>query len=96
MVSKEMAFIGLAQKYEQMAEELKKVRELLEESMRDMGIDSYAQDKNTLAVYKIIKPQGTFIYYRDIDYKRTALEGEKGGTVLSKKEAEEAGFTLKK
>ena len=89
-------FVELAKKYEKQQEEISATREELTAVMAALGVDTYAQDPETLAVYKIIKPLGTFTYYRDIDYKRTALEGERGGTVLAKKEAEEAGFILKK
>lgn len=93
-MSKEMAFVELAKKFEKAQEELNLMREQLIAAMTDLGLDKYAQDPETGAVYKIFKPKGTFTYYRDIDYKRTALEGEKGGTPLSKKEAQEAGFIL--
>lgn len=88
-------FVQLAKQMEQQLKDLNSTRDQLNAVMTELGIDTYAQDPETLAVYKIIKPLGTFTYYRDIDYKRTALEGEKGGTVLAKKEAEEAGFRLK-
>lgn len=87
-------FVLLANEYEKASEELNALRERLNEAMVKVGVGNYAQDQNTGAVYKVIKPTGTFIYYREIDYKRTALDGERGGTVLSKKEAQEAGFTL--
>lgn len=95
MESNEQRFIRLAKESEVLSDQMNKVREELNSVMADIGINKYAQDPVTGAVYKVIKPLGTFTYYRDIDYKRTALEGEKGGTVLSKKEAQEAGFTLK-
>lgn len=88
-------FVELAKKMEQQQKDINITRDQLTAVMLELGLDTYAQDPETLAVYKIIKPQGTFMYYKDIDYKRTALEGEKGGTVLAKKEAEEAGFILK-
>lgn len=89
-------FVELAKKLEQQQKEVNATREELTSVMQGLGLDTYAQDPETLAVYKIIKPNGTFMYYRDIDYKRTALEGEKGGTVLAKSEAQEMGFVLKK
>lgn len=95
-VEKQAKFVELAKRYEKSKEEQDQIREELESVMKELGVGAYVQDPETLAVYKIIKPDGTFIYYRDIQYKRTALEGERGGTVLSKKEAEEAGFILKK
>jgi len=88
-------FVQLAKQIEQQLKDLNSAREELNTIMTNLGLNFYVQDPETLVVYKIIKPLGTFTYYRDIDYKRTALEGEKGGTVLAKKEAEEAGFRLK-
>lgn len=91
-------FLELAKKSEKLIEELKKTQEELDAEMKLIGIDTYLQDPETLAVYKIVEPTGTFMSYKKIDYKRTNLEGEKGGgpSVLAKKEAEEAGFVLKK
>lgn len=89
-------FVQLAKQMEKQQDEMNKTRDELTAVMTELGLDTYAQDPETLAVYKIIKPLGTFTYYKDIDYKRTALDGERGGTVLAKKEAEEAGFNLKK
>ena len=96
MTENQTKFLELAKKAEALSEEQSKVREELDVVMKAMGPDSYLQDPETTLVYKIIKPQGTFMYYRDLDYKRTAKEGERGGTVLAKKEAEEQGFVLRK
>lgn len=95
-MDKKIEFVTLAAEIEAEQAKLQEKKDRLTALMTELGVDTYAQDLNTLAVYKIIKPLGTFTYYKDIDYKRTALEGERGGTVLAKKEAEEAGFNLKK
>lgn len=95
-MEKEQKFVELAKKYETMSEELSKVRDELTAAMLEVGVDQYVQDSETMAVYKVIKPSGTFIFYKEVDYKRTAMNGERGGTVLSKKEAEEKGFVLSK
>jgi hypothetical protein len=89
-------FLELAVQYEATKDLLNGIREKLEESMKEVGLDQYVQDPETLLVYKIVKPNGTFMYYRDIDFKRTAKEGEKGGNVLAKKEVLELGFELTK
>lgn len=94
MTDEQREFVLLAVEYEKKSKELNEFRERLEEAMKKVGLNNYAQDLNTGAVYKVIVPKGTFIYFREIDYKRTALEGEKGGQPLSKKEAQEAGFSL--
>lgn len=90
-----MNFVILAQEIEREQKALNEKRDRLVALMEDMGVGTYVQCQNTKTVYKVVKPNGTFMYYRDIDYVRTALEGERAGT-LSKKEAEEAGFAVLK
>jgi len=94
--SKQQVFLELAKKTEQMYDDMKAAFAELKTAMEALDVGTYVQDPETLLVYKIIEPTGTFVEFRTIDYKRTAKEGERGGTVLSKKEAEEAGFVLKK
>lgn len=96
MEDKQAKFLELAKYFEELKDKLSETGEQLNAVMKDLGIDTYVQDPETLIVYKVIKPTGTFVEYREIGYKRTAKEGERGGTVLAKKEAEEAGFILKK
>lgn len=95
-MTKELVFITLAQKYEQEVEKLNELRERLNAAMADVGVGNYAQCLNTLAVYKIYEPTGTFVSFKKLDYKRTNVGDEKrgGSTVLSKKDAQEAGFDL--
>lgn len=88
-------FLKLAKYQEELKEKMDEIRKELNVAMEELGIGTTFQDPETLAVYRIVKPSGTFIYYRDVDYVRTALEGERAGT-LSKKEAESIGFVLKK
>ncbi len=61
----------------------------------EIGLNSYFQDPATGCVYKIVKPEGRFVEYKDVGYVRTKKPDEKRGD-LSMKEAEEAGFTLTK
>lgn len=95
-MEKKEQFIALAKKYEEAVSNLNAVREELNTVLTELGVGTYAQDPETTAVYKVIKPKGTYTYFRDIDYNRTLLEGEKGGSPLAKSDAEAAGFTLKK
>lgn len=87
-------FFELAERLEQLDEERRKFSEELDAVMKNLGVDTYHQDPSNGLVYKIEKPKGRFVYYKELDYKRTAKPGERGGTVLSKKEAEEQGFTV--
>jgi hypothetical protein len=86
----------LASEIEDLKAQLKYKQSQLETVLLELGINTYHQDPMTGIVYKIYKPDGTFIAYKSIDIKRTALPGEKGGTVLAKSEAEAAGFVLRK
>lgn len=97
MVDKELQnrFFDLANKYEKIKSELDSTRKELNETMETIGTGNYIQNPETLDVYKIEIPKGTFVEYRKIGYVRTAREGEVRGS-LSKKEAQEAGFILKK
>lgn len=88
-------FLFLAKKQEKLKEELSQISAELTNTMLSMEVGSAFQDPETLAVYKIVKPKGTFMYYKDLDYVRTSLGDESSGT-LSKKEALSLGFVLSK
>ena len=94
MTETKKEFLNATKTVERIKEELEYAYEQLNTAMKGLGVDAYVQDPETQLVYKVVKPKGTFVYYRDLDYVRTAKEGERAGT-LSKKEAEAAGFTLK-
>jgi hypothetical protein len=88
-------FLDLAKKYEDLSAALADVREFMEQTMQELGIGTFVQDQETKVVYQVVKPKGSYVHYKDIDYIRTrnAAKGEKSGD-LSLKKAEEAGFTL--
>lgn len=88
-------FLETVKYYEELKVKMDEVRTELNTLMVELGTGTTFQDPLTLAVYRVVKPNGTFVYYKDLDYVRTALEGERAGT-LSKKEAESLGFVLKK
>lgn len=71
-------------------EELDKVTAEVE---KEIGIGGYFQAEDGI-VYKIVKPAGRFVTFKDIDFVRTKREDERAGT-LSVKEAKEAGFNIK-
>lgn len=85
-----------ASEVEDLKNQLKHKQGQLEEVLTKLGVNTYHQDPINGVVYKVYVPDGTFISFKKIDYKRTSLPGEKGGTVLSKTEAQDAGFTFSK
>lgn len=89
-------FFALAKKFEDLKNQLKAAKEELSGAMHEFYIDQYLQDPATGVVYKIVEPEGTFVEFPKIAYKRTAVKDERGGSYLSKKDVEEAGFVLKK
>jgi hypothetical protein len=89
----QLKFLELSKKYEKVKSELQETKEELTEMMLALGVGIYFQDPETLAVYHVVKPKGKFVSFDDVGYERTALEGESRGS-LSKKEAQEKGFTL--
>lgn len=93
MNEKHNNFIELTKKYEKLHEELKEINKLLLLEMKELGENSYLQDPNTLVVYKIVKPNGHYVFYKELDYERTIMKDEKRGS-LSKKEAESKGFSF--
>lgn len=94
MTDLQKKFLELANQKEQLVSQLKEIDPLLEELMLEIGKNNYFQSDEGL-VYKIQEPKGTFISFKKIEYVRTKKEGEFKGS-LSKKEAEENGFDLKK
>lgn len=83
----------LASDIESLKKQQTKNYEELNQVLSLLGVGTYHQDPLTKAVYKVVVPTGTFIEYKTIGYERTAVSGEKRGT-LSKKEAKEMGFNV--
>lgn len=88
-------FLSLVTQLEDLKDEIRSVSDKLNQAMAEVKFGTYIQDDITGLVYKIVKPNGTFTYYKDLDYVRTAKDGERSGS-LSKKEAEENGFAVLK
>jgi hypothetical protein len=88
----EVRFFDLVKEYERLNEHRKKAWAELEVVMQSLGVGTYHQDTD-LTVYKITKPTGTYVEFRQVGYDRTAKAHESRGT-LSKKEAEENGFAV--
>ena len=71
-----------------------KLNETLAALQVECGLDTFFQSPDG-TVFKVVKPSGHFVAYRDVGYVRTKRADEARGT-LSVKEASEAGFTLPK
>lgn len=93
MENKHLEAIKLIEEFEALKEQYKAKKEEVLAKLTEIGIGSYFQDPNNKTVFKVKKPTGTFISFDEIGYDRTKKEGEFKGS-LSKKEAEEKGFTL--
>jgi len=78
-------------------EEIKRYFEELEAATKavlaEQGMDSFFQDPSDGTVFQIVKPEGTFIKFKEVDYIRTRREGEKKGS-LSLTKARDAGFDI--
>lgn len=95
MTEQQQKLLTLAKQNEELRKTSKELDEEIATLLTEIGLGTMFQDPETGAVYKVVKPKGTFTAFRDIGYDRTVLPGEERGT-LSKKEAEAAGFVLKK
>lgn len=93
IMTEQQRFLDAAKRYEEAIDQLKAAREELDLAMQALGLGVFIQDPDTKIVYNITKPNGTFMYYRDLDYIRTKKENERAGT-LSVKKAQEAGFVI--
>lgn len=78
---------------EDLKKQLKEANEALFTTLNELGVDTYHQDPVDGTVFKVVKPKGTYIEFKEIGYERTKKEGEERGT-LSVKEATERGFKL--
>jgi hypothetical protein len=70
---------------EQYYEDLEKT---LADVVAEVGLNGYFEAPDG-TVYKIVKPQGRFVLFKDLDFLRTKREGEERGS-LSMKEAQAA------
>jgi hypothetical protein len=95
MTDTQKRFLELAKFAEELSTKAKETNEAIASVMQELGVGTYVQDPETTTVYKVVKPKGKFQFYQDIDYVRTAQGDEKQGG-LSKKEAAEQGFEVKK
>lgn len=95
LTKEQASFLESAKALEAAKKTLEEASANVEADMLVLGFGTYVQDPDDGTVYKIVKPNGRFVHFKDIEYVRTAQEGERANT-LSKKEAEGAGFILRK
>ena len=84
-------FLKMVEKYEQLKDAMKELKVKMHESLEKIGPNSYFQGNGV--VFKVVRPEGTFISFDKIGYVRTKKPTEKRGS-LSVKEAKEAGFEV--
>jgi hypothetical protein len=92
MTEAQAKFIALERKKEEVKAYFEELNEAVAAVSREIGIGGYFQDDQGV-VYKVVIPEGKFVYFEKISYVRTRRPHEKRGD-LSMKEAEAAGFQL--
>jgi hypothetical protein len=85
-------FVNLEKQKEKVKEYFESLRKAVDELSKEIGLNGYFQDEEG-TVYKVVEPEGRFVNYEKISYKRTRRIDEERGD-LSLKEAESAGFTV--
>lgn len=94
MTDNQKKLVELDKKKEEIRAYYDELTETIKALSDEMGVDGMFQDEESGIVYQIVKPEGTFIQYKEIDYIRTKREGERSGA-LSIKKAKEKGFKVK-
>ena len=96
MTDAQRKFLEMSKSYEELKTEMKLLKPEMHSLLKEIGVNTYFQDSETMAVYKVEVPTGTFISFDEIGYKRTKLGEESSSGKLAKKEAQEQGFDLAK
>lgn len=85
-------FVSLEKQKEKVKEYFESLRKAVDEVAKEVGIGGMFQDEEG-TVYKVVEPEGRFVNYEKISYKRTRRINEERGD-LSIKEAEAAGYSV--
>lgn len=95
MDEKMQKVVSLSKTIESLVAELKLANEQMEGLLKEAGLGTMAQDPDTGAVYKVVRPEGRFVVFPEIGYVRTRIKalGEKQGG-LSLTDAREAGYEV--
>lgn len=91
MGNPQQEFLELVEKYEDLKKQMKELKPKMHQLLEEIGPNSYFQGNGV--VYKVVRPEGTFISFDKISYSRTKKADEKRGS-LSMKEAKENGFDV--
>ena len=89
----EETLVTLSLQKEKLKKEMEENNAKLEEVLKGLGLGYMFQAQDG-TVFRVAKPTGTYISFREIDYDRTRREGEKSGS-LSLTDARNAGFEVK-
>lgn len=92
MTEAQAKFVALERKKEEVKKYFDELNAAVEAVSKEVGINGLFQDEQGI-VYKVVIPEGKFVYFEKISYVRTRRAHEKRGD-LSMKEAEAAGFQL--
>jgi hypothetical protein len=92
MTDAQRHFVELERKKEEVKKYFEELNVATEAVSKEVGINGFFQDDQGI-VYKVVIPDGKFVYFEKISYVRTRRSHEKRGD-LSMKEAEEAGYKL--
>jgi len=92
MTEAQKKFVELERKKEEVKKYFDQLNEAVVAVSKEIGINGYFQDDQGI-VYKVVVPDGKFVYFEHISYIRTRRPHEKRGD-LSMKEAETAGYKV--
>lgn len=92
MTEAQKKFVELERKKEEIKKYFDELSAAVTAVSKEVGINGYFQDDQGI-VYKVVVPDGKFVYFDQISYVRTRRAHEKRGD-LSMKEAETAGFRV--
>jgi hypothetical protein len=85
-------FVELERKKEEVKKFFDELAVATEAVVKEIGVNGFFQDEQGI-VYKVVIPEGKFVYFEKFSYVRTRRPHEKRGD-LSMKEAEAAGYKL--
>jgi hypothetical protein len=87
-------FVSLEKRKEEVKKYFDELKSATEDLAKEINVGGMFQDEEG-TVYKVVIPDGKFVTFEKIGYKRTRRLHEERGD-LSMKEAEAAGFVLPK